>query len=149
MSNQAVGKLIEILLVEDSLTDASLTIAALKKGSIQHRLTLVRDGAEALEFLHRQGKFSRAPRPDLILLDLLLPQKSGLEVLGEVRGDNGLHAIPVVVLTASDDEDDLVECERLNVQSYITKPVNLAKFLGVVKQLKSYWHKDLILPALD
>lgn len=149
MSSQAVGRSMEILLVEDSLTDASLTIAALKKGSVQHRLTLVRDGVEALEFLHKQGKFSRAPRPDLILLDLLLPHKSGLEVLSEVRGDADLRAIPVVVLTASDDEQDLVECERLIVQSYIIKPVNLDKFLEVIKQLKSYWHKDLILPALD
>lgn len=139
----------EILLVEDSLIDARVTMQALQNGQVQHRLTLVRDGEEALEFLQQQGRFARAPRPDLILLDLMLPKRSGLEVLAEVRGEFGLHDIPVVVLTASDDEEDKVRCGLLEVDSYITKPVNLQKFLTVVKELKRFWLHDVILPAVE
>lgn len=139
----------EILLVEDSLTEAAIVIGALRQGDIKHRLTLVRDGAEAVEFLHQQGRFARAPRPDLILLDLNLPKVSGLEVLADVRGDYDLKDIAVVVLTASSDEEDRLRCDMLNVESYITKPFNLDKFIAVVRQLRSHWHSDLVLPALD
>jgi CheY-like chemotaxis protein len=138
----------EILLVEDSLVDARVTIGALKKGQIQHRLTLIRDGEEAMEFLRRQGKFARAPRPDLILLDLLLPKKDGFAVLEDIRADEGLKDIPVVVLTASQTEKDRLKCELHHVASYITKPVNLDKFLSLVKQLKRYWLEDVILPSV-
>ena len=116
-------------------------------GGIQHRLTLIRDGEEALAFLHQDGRFARAPRPDLILLDLMLPKKGGVEVLTDLRSDPLLKNIPVVVLTASDADDDRSRCESLEVDSYITKPVNLQKFLAVIRQLKRFWLDDVILPA--
>ena len=137
----------EILLVEDSLTDASLTIGALKRGDIQHRLTLVRDGEEAIQFLHKEAHFVRAPRPDLILLDLLLPKRSGIEVLRDVKDDFDLKNIPVVVLTASDSEETKLDCEELNVDAFIVKPVNMEKFLSVVRQLRKHLLADVILPA--
>ncbi len=149
MRGETVGRQMEILLVEDSLVDARLTIGALRNGGVQHRLSLVRDGEEALEFLFRRGRFARAPRPDLILLDLLLPKKDGLEVLGEIRADEHLRTIAVVVLSASEDEESQLGAQMLGVDSFITKPVDLDKFLSVVKQLKRYWHSDLILPTVD
>jgi CheY-like chemotaxis protein len=149
MQPDTVGRSMEILLVEDSLFYARFTIDALKKGGIQHRLTLIFDGEEALEFLHRRGKFANAPRPDVLLLDLQLPKKSGLEVLEELRGHYDLHAIPVVVMTSSESLGDMQECERLGVESYITKPVDLQKFLAVIKELKDCWRHDLLLPAME
>jgi CheY-like chemotaxis protein len=125
-------------------------MGALKQGNIQHRLTLVRDGDEALMFLRQEHHFARAPRPDLILLDLMLPKKSGIEVLSAIREHYDLRRIPVVILTASDADDDKLNCEMLDVQHYIKKPVNLEKFLTVVRQLKKYLlAEDVILPALD
>jgi CheY-like chemotaxis protein len=149
MHAETVGRPMEILLIEDSLFYARFTIEALKKGGIQHRLTLIFDGEEALEFIHRNGKFANAPRPDLILLDLQLPRKSGLEVLEDLRASYDLQSIPVVVMTSSESLADMQECERLGVESYITKPVDLQKFLAVVKELKNCWRDDLLLPALD
>lgn len=146
MSRQLVGRPMEILLVEDGLVDARLTIESLRRGEIQHRLTLVRDGAEAIEFLLRKGMFARAPRPDLILLDLMLPKTSGIEVLTRIREKGDLQSIPVVVLSATDTEEAKAQCQRLHVDSYITKPVNLQKFLAVVRQLKRFWLDDVILP---
>lgn len=148
MFNQTIGRPMEILLVEDGLVDARVTIGALKRGQIQHRLTLIRDGAEAMEFLRQEGKFLRAPRPDLILLDLGLPKLDGRQVLQEIKADDLLTSIPVVIMTSSDDEEDRVQSELLGVDSFITKPVDLEKFLSVVRQLKRYLHADLILPAL-
>jgi len=148
MFNQTIGRPMEILLVEDGLVDASVTIGALKKGQIQHRMTLIRDGAEAMEFLRQDGKFARAPRPDLILLDLGLPKKDGRQVLQEVKADETLSGIPVVIMTSSDDEEDRIQSELLGVDAFVTKPVDFEKFLTVVRQLKRYLHADLILPAL-
>jgi CheY-like chemotaxis protein len=139
----------EILLVEDSLLDARLTIAALRQGSLQHRLTLVRDGAEALEFLLNEGRFARAPRPDLILLDLLLPKRDGLSVLEEIHNNFELKGLPVVVLTGAENEHTRARCASFGVEHYLTKPVNFVRFLDVVKDFKSHWHQDLILPTLD
>lgn len=137
----------EILLIEDSLTAACLTIGALKKGQLQHRLTWLTDGEEALEFLYRRRKFARAPRPDLILLDLSLPKKDGREVLAEIKADEELKGIPVVVLTASTAQEDIVSSELLQVESYLTKPVDMDKFLKLVKDLSRFWHADMILPV--
>ena len=117
MRKEISGRPMEILLVEDSRTDACLTIGNLKNGGIQHRLTLIRDGVEAMEFVRQEGKFARAPRPDLILLDLHLPKKDGLEVLSELKADYDLKGIPVVVLTGSDADDDTERCEMLGVDS--------------------------------
>jgi chemotaxis family two-component system response regulator Rcp1 len=147
MDQNTVGRPMEILLVEDSLTFARIAFGALKKGEVQHRLTWVTDGEEALEFLYQRGKFSRAPRPDLILLDLGLPKKDGREVLTEIKHDEELKQIPVVVMTASTNATDIQRSEELHVQSYMTKPLNLKKFLKLVKELARYWHEDMILPA--
>lgn len=149
MLNKTVGRPMEILLVEDSLVDARITMGNLKKGQVPHRLTLIRDGLEAMEFLRQEGRFARAPRPDLILLDLHLPKKDGLDVLGEVKGDYDLKSIPIVVLTASDASEDMQKCELLHVDGYMTKPVDTEKFLDLVRQLKRFWHANLILPVLD
>ena len=138
----------EILLVEDSLTSARVTIGALKRGGVQHRLTWLTDGAEAIEFLDRRGKFARAPRPDLILLDLELPGRDGREVLAEIKIDESLRSIPVVVLTSSTAEEDVETTRRLEVEGYMTKPVDLEKFLTLVRQLERFWHADMILPTL-
>jgi CheY-like chemotaxis protein len=146
MSGTTIGRPMEILLVEDSLVDARFTMSSLRTGDIRHRLTLVRDGEEALTFLRREGVFARAPRPDLILLDLFLPKVSGLEVLAAVRQDAKLRDIPVVVLTGSVDEELRAQAESLGVDGYIGKPVEWEKFLATVRALKSRWQADLLLP---
>lgn len=149
MTRDTVGRPMEILLLEDNWDDARLTFEFLKEGGVQHRLTWLWDGQEAMEFLRREGKFARVPQPDLILLDLGLPLKDGREVLAEIKADDELRMIPVVVMTASKDHEDMLRSEELQVESYITKPVDLEKFLGLVKELKTFWHSDLILPAVD
>ncbi len=148
MSRELIGRPMEILLVEDSLSDAALTMNALEQGGVKHRMTLIRDGEEALEFLRRKGKFARAPRPDLILLDLNLPKVDGREVLGEVRGDSGLCSIPVVVITGSKEYEDELRSQQLAVESFLTKPVDMPKFLSLVKELKHHWMEDVILPRV-
>ncbi|MGE0760424.1 MAG: response regulator, partial [Pirellulaceae bacterium] len=148
-ANPLAGRPMEILLVEDGLMDARVTIQALQGGKVQHRMTLIRDGEEAMQFLRQDGRFVHAPRPDLILLDLMLPKKSGLDLLSELRAVDGLRDIPVVVLTASDDQEDESRCALLQVNSYIQKPVNLDKFLAVVKELKRCWRDDVLLPAVE
>lgn len=148
MQNENVGRPMEILMVEDSLTAARLTIGALKKGQVQHRMTWLTDGEEALEFLYKRGKYRLAPRPDLILLDLGLPKKDGREVLTEIKADDSLKGVPVVVLTASTDQEDVVRTQLLQVESYMTKPVDLEQFLSTVRKLKRFWHADMILPAI-
>ena len=133
MRSETIGRPMEILLVEDNLADAYLSMKALKDGNVKHRLTLIRDGMEAMEFLTQQGKFARAPRPDLILLDLGLPKVDGRSVLTEVKNDYRLKAIPVVILTASKGHEDILRSELLRVDGFITKPVDLEKFTALVK----------------
>lgn len=147
MNQEVVGRPMEILLVEDSLVDARLAIEALKRGDIKHRLTLVRDGEEALEFLQRTGRFLRVPRPDLVLLDLHLPKLDGREVLAAIRSDSDLKQVPVVVLTASEAHEDLIRSELLQVDAYMVKPVDLKKFVELVRKFKHFWHADVILPT--
>jgi len=147
MSSNMVGRPMEILLIEDSLSSARLTIGALKRGKVQHRLTWLTDGSEAIEFLSRSGKFARAPRPDLILLDLELPGRHGREVLSDIKSDAELRTIPVVVLTGSTAAEDLEATRRLEVEGYLTKPVDLEKFLKLVRELERFWHADMILPT--
>jgi CheY-like chemotaxis protein len=132
----ATGKAMEIMLVEDSLLDARITIESLRKCGIHHRLTLFRDGTEAAEFLRQKGIFSRAPRPDVILLDLILPRTDGVELLKLIRANESIEAIPVVVLTSSDDGADRQTCEALGVTTYIHKPFNEVKFLSVIRRFK-------------
>jgi two-component system response regulator len=147
MRHDTIGRPMEILLVEDDQEDASLTFEFLREGQVQHRLTWLRDGDEATEFLYRRGKFARAPRPDLILLDLGLPKKDGREVLTDIKSDEELSRIPVVVMTASKDHEDMLKSEFLQVEGYITKPVDLDKFIWLVHELRRFWHADLILPT--
>ena len=136
----------EILLVEDSFADAGLTIVALKNIQMQHRLTLTVDGVEAMAFLRQQGIFHRAPRPDLVLLDLGLAKKDGREVLAEIRADENLKSIPVVILTASVRDTDYLKSQLMGVDAYLVKPVNMTDFLNVIRQLRGRWLANMSLP---
>jgi len=136
----------EILLVEDDLEDAGLTMEALKEGHIQCRVSLVRDGEEALDFLRRKGRYGRAPRPDILLLDMNLPKLNGREVLSIIKNDLRFDRIPVVVLTASRDHRQILEEEGLHVENYLTKPVDVEEFIKVVRSLRRYLLSDVILP---
>ncbi len=146
MTSETVGRPMEILLVEDDLEDAGLTIEALREGEVPCRISLVRDGEEAMQFARREGMFARAPRPDLILLDLKLPKKSGREVLAEIRANEQLRNIPVVVLTGSPTHRRILQEEDLHVDEYMTKPVDNEQFVGTVKSLRKYLLSDVILP---
>ena len=146
MTRETVGRPMEILLIEDDLDDAGATFDALRQGDVPCRISLVRDGEEAMEFLMRQGKYRRAPQPDLILLDLNLPKKSGREVLAEVRADERLARVPVVVLTSSRTHQEILRAENLRVESYLTKPVDRPEFDAVVKSLRKYMLSDVVLP---
>ena len=141
------GEPIEVLLVEDSPDDADLTIDALRNGRVRNRITHVEDGIQAMAFLRQEGKYAAAPRPDLILLDLNLPRKSGREVLAEVKQDPDLRRIPVVIMTSSDDEKDILAAYNLYVNCYVTKPVDLDQFIGVVKSIEHFWFTIVQLPA--
>jgi CheY-like chemotaxis protein len=138
----------EILLVEDNLEDARVTIESLRTENVRCRISLVRDGQEAMEFLCREGVFARAPRPDLILLDMELPKKDGRQVLAEIRADEDFKGIPVVVLTASLVHRAILESESLRVDAFMTKPVSLEKFIEVVKSLRRSWLVERVLPSV-
>ena len=137
---------VEILLVEDNPGDVRLTKEALKEGKVYNNLHWAKDGVEALEFLRRQGKYANAPRPDIILLDLNLPKKDGREVLVEIKGDNELALIPVVVLTTSKAEEDVLKSYELHANCYVTKPVDLDQFIRVVKSIDGFWLTVVTLP---
>jgi chemotaxis family two-component system response regulator Rcp1 len=140
MSNQTSRKPIEILLVEDNPGDVRLTVEALKESKMRHNnMSVVGDGVEALAFLRREGKYADAPRPDLILLDLNLPKKGGHEVLAEIKADENLRCIPVVVLTASEAEQDITRAYDLHADCYITKSFDLDQFVMVVKSIEDFW----------
>jgi two-component system, chemotaxis family, response regulator Rcp1 len=137
---------VEILLVEDNPGDERLTREALKEGKVYSNLHWVKDGVEALEFLRRQGKFQGAPRPDIILLDLNLPKKDGREVLQEIKNDEQLKRIPVVVLTTSKADEDVLKTYDLHANCYVTKPVDLEKFIVVVRSIDVFWLTVVTLP---
>ena len=137
---------IEILLVEDNPGDVRLTQEALKEGKVMNVLNTVENGEEALAYLHRQGAYAQTTRPDLILLDLNLPRKSGQEVLGEIKDDPDLRRIPVVILTVSEAEQDIVKSYNLHANCYITKPVNLEQFMEVIKTIEDFWLTVVMLP---
>lgn len=139
-------KPIDILLVEDNPGDVRLTIEALKEGKVLNRLTVAKDGIEALAMLRKEGPYREAPRPDLILLDLNLPKKDGREVLAEIKCDSGLKRIPVVILTTSQDEHDVLRSYNLHANCYITKPVDLEQFIKVVKSIEDFWLGIVVLP---
>lgn len=140
-------KPIEILLVEDNPGDVRLTIEALKEAKVINHLTVVKDGMEALAFLRRQGSYSAAPRPHLIVLDLNLPRKDGREVLADIKADDNLKRIPVVVLTTSQDEQDVLKSYNLHANCYITKPVDLDQFVRVVRSIEDFWLGIVVLPV--
>ncbi len=137
---------IEILMVEDNPGDVRLTKEALKEGKVRNHLHIAADGEEAMHFLRRQEPYGQAPRPDLILLDLNLPKKNGREVLAEIKGDPELKRIPVVILTVSKAEQDIIKSYNLHANCYITKPVNLDQFLTVVKSIENFWLTVVMLP---
>jgi chemotaxis family two-component system response regulator Rcp1 len=146
MSSEEIGKPIEILLVEDNPGDVRLTKEALKEGKVHNNLHVAVDGVEAMAFLHREGRYSKMPRPDIILLDLNLPKKDGREVLAEIKHDKNLKIIPVVVLTTSAAEEDILKTYDLHANCYITKPLDLEKFISVVKMVEDFWLSIVKLP---
>ena len=146
MNSAARGKPIEILLVEDNPGDVRLIKEALKEGKVRNTLHVVYDGVEAITFLRKQGEYSGIPRPDLILLDLNLPKKDGREVLAEIKADEDLKRIPVVVLTTSQSEIDILKSYNLHANCYVTKPVDLEQFLEVVKSIEDFWLTVVKLP---
>jgi CheY-like chemotaxis protein len=146
MSHQAAGKLVEILLVEDNPGDARLTREAFKEGKVLNHLNVVGDGVQALAYLSKEGEYARAERPDLILLDLNLPKKDGREVLEEIKADPNLRRIPVVVLTTSEAEKDIVNSYELHANAYITKPVELDRFIDIVQSIENFWLTIVKLP---
>jgi CheY-like chemotaxis protein len=147
MSTRMLGTPIEILLVEDNPGDARLAIELLKEAKVYNRLTVVPDGVEALAYLRRQGKYKEAARPDLVLLDLNLPRMDGRQVLKEIRGDETLRRIPVVVLTTSEAEEDILRAYDLTANCYVTKPVDLDQFVKVVQSIENFWLSIVKLPA--
>jgi len=140
---------IEVLLVEDNPGDVRLTKEALKEGRLLNNISVVGDGVEALEFLRRQGKYAAAALPDLILLDLNLPKKDGREVLAEIKSDPRLRRIPVVVLTTSSAEEDILKTYDLHANCYVTKPVDLEQFMRVVQSIEDFWVSVVKLPSDD
>jgi CheY-like chemotaxis protein len=146
MSVAEAMKPIEILLVEDNPGDVRLTKEALKEAKVINNLTVLKDGVEALAFLRQQGTYDNAATPHLILLDLNLPRKDGREVLAEIKADDKLKRIPVVVLTTSQDEQDIFKSYNLHANCYVTKPVDLEQFMTVVKSIEDFWLGIVMLP---
>ncbi|HEU0012924.1 MAG TPA: response regulator [Longimicrobium sp.] len=141
------GDPIDILLVEDNPGDVRLTREALREGKVLHNLHVAQDGVEAVAFLRREGKYADAPRPDLILLDLNLPRKDGREVLQDIKAAPELRTIPVVILTSSEAEQDIVRAYDLHANCYVTKPVDLDQFITVVKSIETFWLSVVKLPS--
>jgi CheY-like chemotaxis protein len=139
-------KIADILLVEDNAGDARLAQEALKDSKVKNQLYIVSDGVEATDFLFKRNKYKDAPTPDLIILDLNLPKKDGREVLAEIKADEDLKRIPVVILTISKAEEDIVKAYNLHANCFITKPLNLNKFMDVVKSIEDFWLTIVKLP---
>lgn len=146
MNDEARTKPVEILLVEDNIHDVRLTREAFAGSNVANRISAVDKGEKALRFLKREGEFANAPRPELILLDLQLPGKDGREVLAEIKADPNLRRIPVIVLSNSQQEEDVLRAYNLNVNSYIRKPADLDEFAKVVKVVEDFWFKLVRLP---
>ncbi len=149
MPTRSILKPIDILLIEDNPGDVRLTIEGLKEGKVLNNLSVMSNGVEAMAFLRQEGTYAKAPRPELILLDLNLPRKDGREVLAEIKNDDNLKRIPVVILTSSQAEQDIVKSYNLHANCYITKPVELDQFLGVIKNIEQFWLTVVKLPPGD
>jgi chemotaxis family two-component system response regulator Rcp1 len=143
---EAKYKIVDILLVEDNPGDIRLTKEALAEGKVANNLSVVQDGVEALAFLRREGVHSQAMRPDIILLDLNLPRMDGRELLAEIKTDENLKRIPVVILTTSKAEEDILRTYNLHANCFITKPVDLDRFIEVVKTIENFWFTIVKLP---
>ena len=143
------AEIMNVLLVEDNPGDIRLTQEAFKEGTVPKELHVVKDGVEALEFLRKQGKFAPSPTPDIILLDLNLPRKDGREVLAEVKTDEVLRFIPVIVLTTSDSEQDITKAYSLYANCFITKPVDLDQFIFIIRQIEIFWFQVIKLPNIN
>ncbi len=141
-----MGRPVEILLVEDNPGDVRLAIEALKEAKVRNNLHVVEDGMEAMAFLRKEGQYTAVPRPDVVLLDLNLPKKDGREVLAEIKTDDNLKRIPVVILTVSKAEEDILKTYNLHANCYITKPLDLDQFLSVVKSIEDFWLTIVTLP---
>ena len=146
MSGSQLGQQVEILLVEDNPGDVRLTQEALREAKMLNNLSVVRDGEEAMEFLRQEGTYEEAARPDLVLLDLNLPRKDGRQVLAEIKADESLRRIPVVVLTSSDAEQDIFKSYDLHANCYITKPVGLDQMVECVNAIEGFWLTLVKLP---
>lgn len=149
MKLQDTGRPAEFLLVEDNPGDVRLTREALLESKVRNNLSVVGDGEEALKFLRRLPPYESAPRPDIILLDLNLPKKDGREVLSDIKNDPALKRIPVVVITSSEAEQDILETYDLHVNCYVTKPVDLDQFIKVVRSIENFWLTIVRLPVED
>ncbi len=146
MTRQEMGQPIEILLVEDNAGDVRLTIEALKEGKVKNNLNVAGDGEEAMAFLRKEGRYADAVRPDIILLDLHLPKKDGREVLAKIKADDSFKLIPVVVLTTSKADEDIMKTYNLHANCYITKPVDFDQFISIVKTIEEFWLTIVTLP---
>jgi chemotaxis family two-component system response regulator Rcp1 len=146
MKQQDNSKLVDILLVEDNEGDARLAKEAMRDSKIRNTLHHVSDGEEAMTFLRKEGKYENVPRPDLILLDLNLPKKDGREVLAEIKNDDNLKRIPVVILTVSSAEEDILKSYNLHANCFITKPIDLSQFMKVVRSVEDFWLTIVKLP---
>ena len=146
MIRNSKGKPVDILLVEDNEGDARLAKEAMRDSKISNTIHHVSDGVEAMAFLRKEGKYADTPRPDLILLDLNLPRKDGREVLADIKEDEDLKRIPVVILTVSNDEADVLKTYNLHANCYITKPIDLGQFIKVVRSIEDFWLTIVKLP---
>ncbi|MCK5244735.1 MAG: response regulator [Desulfobacteria bacterium] len=146
MNIAKTGDPLELLLVEDNPGDVRLTEEALREGRVYNKIHVVDDGVEALAFLRREGRYADARRPDIILLDLNLPKKDGREVLEEIKSDKALKRIPVVVLTTSEAEQDILRVYNLHANCYVTKPFDLDQFMNVIKSIENFWLTVVKLP---
>lgn len=142
-------KIVQILMVEDNPGDVRLTREALDGAKVRNQISVAQDGVEALSFLRKEGKYANTPHVDLILLDLNLPKKDGREVLAEIKADENLRRIPVVILTSSQAEQDIVNAYDLHANAYISKPVDLEQFLQVVGAIENFWLEIVNLPSED
>lgn len=138
----------QILLVEDNPGDIRLTQEALKESTVGNTLHVVKDGVEAIDFLRKKGRYSASPNPDIILLDLNLPRKDGREVLAEIKADDRLKLIPVIILTTSDAEQDILKSYTLHANCFITKPVDLDQFIFIIRQIETFWFNVVKLPPV-
>lgn len=146
MNTKSLPRHIEILLVEDSPADVLLTREAFAQNKLVNDIHVAEDGIQAMDFLYRRGEYASAPRPDLILLDLNLPRKNGREVLAEIKGDPDLRSIPIVILTTSSAEEDILKAYNLNANCYVVKPVGFDNFMQAMQSIRHFWFSIVTLP---